>query len=212
MLWELTVLFVTAFVVGLTGAMMPGPMLTLTISEAGKRGASAGPLIILGHAVLEAVLVICLIMGPRKVSQSSVSNICHQHRRRNNVVTDGSWYISGLAGDFSLEGHDDKKKGLHPVLGGIIVSLSNPYWTIWWATIGLAYLTASVRTGIAGVIIFFAGHIMADFVWYGIVSLGVAKGRNIIPDRVYKGVLKSCAAAMLVFGILFLCAGISGTP
>jgi threonine/homoserine/homoserine lactone efflux protein len=42
---------------------MPGPLLTVTISESSRRGMMTGPLLIAGHALLEMTLVLALIMG-----------------------------------------------------------------------------------------------------------------------------------------------------
>ena len=56
-------LFVTSFIVALSGAIMPGPLLTITISESSRRGLMTGPLLIVGHAILELVLVMALLMG-----------------------------------------------------------------------------------------------------------------------------------------------------
>lgn len=60
---DLTGIFVSSFIVGFSGAMMPGPLLTVTISEAARRGFLAGPLIVLGHALLEIGLVLALAAG-----------------------------------------------------------------------------------------------------------------------------------------------------
>ncbi|SHE28294.1 LysE type translocator [Desulfofundulus australicus DSM 11792] len=60
---ELVAIFSTAFVVGLSGAMMPGPLLTVTIGESARRGFAAGPLVVLGHALLEGALVVALSLG-----------------------------------------------------------------------------------------------------------------------------------------------------
>lgn len=60
---SLTTLFITAFVMGFSGAMMPGPLLTVDIHESYRRGMKTGPLLVLGHAILELVLVIGLTMG-----------------------------------------------------------------------------------------------------------------------------------------------------
>ena len=62
-MFELVVIFFTSFVIALSGAIMPGPLLTITISESTRRGAVAGPLLISGHAVLELLLVIALLLG-----------------------------------------------------------------------------------------------------------------------------------------------------
>ena len=86
---------------------------------------------------------------------------------------------------------------------GMLMSLANPYWTIWWATIGLGYILYSFKLGLLGVIAFFLGHILADLTWYAAVSFTVAHGRRFMNDRIYRGIIACCAAALLVFGLYF---------
>jgi threonine/homoserine/homoserine lactone efflux protein len=90
------------------------------------------------------------------------------------------------------------------ILAGILFSLANPYWLIWWASIGLGYIVYSVQFGVAGVLFFFAGHILADLSWYAFISLGVAKGRRYFSDRVYRGLIGGCAVFLLLFAGYFL--------
>src|SRR5271157_4108973 len=60
---EFFAIFTTSFTVALSGALMPGPLLTVTISESARRGYMAGPLLIVGHSVLELVLVTAICLG-----------------------------------------------------------------------------------------------------------------------------------------------------
>ncbi len=60
---ELMMIAGGSFVIGLSGAMAPGPLLTITIAESIKRGPWVGPLIVLGHGVLELTMVIAIISG-----------------------------------------------------------------------------------------------------------------------------------------------------
>ena len=53
----------TSFAPALSGALMPGPLLTVTVAEAAQRGTRTGPLIITGHVILELLLVTAIIMG-----------------------------------------------------------------------------------------------------------------------------------------------------
>ena len=50
---NILLVFFSSFVLALSGALVPGPLFTLTVSESLRRGAKAGPLIILGHGLLE---------------------------------------------------------------------------------------------------------------------------------------------------------------
>ena len=56
-------LFSIGFIMGLTGAMAPGPLLTITIGESAKRGGIVGPLVVLGHGILELALLALIVFG-----------------------------------------------------------------------------------------------------------------------------------------------------
>ena len=63
---EFWVIFSLSFLVALTGAMSPGPLLTYTIiksARTSKRGYLMGLWIIIGHAILEMGIVILLLLG-----------------------------------------------------------------------------------------------------------------------------------------------------
>ena len=91
----------------------------------------------------------------------------------------------------------------HLVLLGISVSLSNPYWTIWWLTIGLGLVLAAKQQGWMAVAVFFLGHVSADLGWYSIVSAGVSRSRKLISDKVYRAAISFCAIALIGFGLYF---------
>jgi threonine/homoserine/homoserine lactone efflux protein len=97
---------------------------------------------------------------------------------------------------------------MHPVLGGILFSISNPYWILWWATIGLGYITLSLQKGLLGITSFFSGHILADLVWYSLISAAVAGGRKFLSDRVYSGIIVACGIFLLGLGVYFLYYGL----
>ena len=92
---------------------------------------------------------------------------------------------------------------LHPFWAGIVMSLANPYWLIWWATLGLGYVLFAYKYGLLGVIFFFIGHFLADLGWYSLVSMAVAQGKRFISDRVYHGFMIACALFLMVFGCYF---------
>jgi len=110
-------------------------------------------------------------------------------------------------GTLSLDAASAAPSRLHPVAAGIVVSLSNPYWTLWWVTIGAGYVVMGLRFGLPGILAFFAGHILADFAWYSLVSLSVARGRRFLTNRVYRGLVGVCGAALVLFGAWFVWSG-----
>lgn len=204
-------LFTTAFIVGFSGAMMPGPMLTVTISETPRRGFWVGPQIVLGHSIVELLLVICLAGGLTYYLQQPI--VTGSIGLVGGVVL--LWFAWGIYKsannkDVSIDFSGDKtsaleetKQSLHPWISGVILSLTNPYWSLWWATVGVSYVIVAMNLGVAGLVMFFTGHILADLLWYAFISFIVDTGRNFISDRLYLGVLKLCAAFLLVLGCWF---------
>lgn len=190
---------------------MPGPLLTVNISESARKGAKVGPLLMIGHSVLELVLIIGLVAGLK------------QYLHNTTFITTVSligglfllWMGYGMVRD-SLKGNiflDFSVKEERPFLGpaamGALVSLSNPYWTIWWATFGLSYITKAWVYGFAGVAAFYLGHILADFSWYGAISLAVAKGRGFMSNRLYRGIITVCGLFLIGLAVTFIYSGIS---
>ena len=102
----------------------------------------------------------------------------------------------------------EAESGSSLVLTGALMSLANPYWIIWWATIGLGYVLSSRELGFAGVGAFFIGHILADLVWYTFVSVGIHKGRKILPIKVYRGIISVCALFLTAYATYLFVNGI----
>jgi threonine/homoserine/homoserine lactone efflux protein len=195
-------IFTTSFVIALSGALMPGPVLTVTISESTNRGFWAGPLIIVGHGILELSLVFFLLLGLgpylSKDIVFGVVGVCGAA-----ILT---WMAVGMFRSIpSLKLNLEPAEQLrgNPVRAGVLMSLANPYFTIWWATIGLGYIVYAMKFGAAGVIAFFSGHISADFAWYSLVSFAISKGRRLISDRLYRRIIGVCATALIIFSVWF---------
>ena len=94
------------------------------------------------------------------------------------------------------------------VPAGALVSVSNPYWVLWWASIGAAYMSESLEEGAAGVASFFTAHILSDFAWLTLVAFVLATGRRLISRRLYRGILAACGLFLVVLGVRFLYAGV----
>ncbi|HHV15150.1 MAG TPA: LysE family transporter [Gelria sp.] len=204
---DVTALFITAFLVGLSGAMMPGPLLTVTIAESARRGFKAGPLIVLGHAILELALIIALLAGLSfYLKKPLVTNIISIVGGAFLLFIGLNMIRDVLAGRATLEGSGNDVKGvnMHPVMAGILVSVSNPFWIVWWATIGLTYLTMALKSGVMGITSFFSGHIMADLLWYSLVAAAIAGGRRFIKPQVYQGIIMLCGLFLIGLGGYFI--------
>jgi threonine/homoserine/homoserine lactone efflux protein len=205
---SLSGIFITSFLVGLSGALMPGPLLTVTISQSASRGWIVGPFIVLGHAILELSLVVAIVYGMgRFLAQPPVIGAIGIIGGAVLLWMGGSMVRNSRKVSLVIEGTKGISS-LHPVWAGILTSLSNPYWTVWWATIGLSYIGFSMKYGLTGIALFYAGHILSDLGWYVLISLLVHYGKRVTNDRAFQAVIAVCGIFLLFFGFYFGYSGI----
>lgn len=205
---DLVFIFFSSLGIGLTGALMPGPMLSVTVAESYKRGFWAGPVMVCGHAVPELIVAILFTSVLKGFDKNTLAI------GLTSVI--GGAFLVWLAADIFLEVRrgvtvdlsSKREVGWGPFFAGIRTSVSNPGWIIWWATIGATYILKSWKHGVPGLVFFFTGHILADFIWYSLVSFLVSRGRGRISDRVYHVVLVVCSLMVLGFAVLFIATGI----
>ena len=196
----------------LSGALMPGPVLTATISEVMKRGFKAGPLIIVGHAILELALLAAVVGGLGAWIQRNATMGALGIGGGVLLFIMGAQMAltSGATADQALHARADSQAGIRgPVLTGILTSLSNPYWALWWATTGLYLVSLALKSGLPGLVSFYFGHILADLAWYSLVAAAVSSGRRLCPRPVYVGLIVLCGIVLVGLGIYFFTTGVA---
>lgn len=198
-------IFFISLGVGLSGALMPGPLLTVTISESYRRGFIAAPLLVAGHAVLEGSLIVLLVLGlDRVVGNDAFFGVV-------GVAGGAFLFWMGLemvldmrSGRLHLDLRDQPSRRIGPFFAGLTTSLSNPYWFLWWATFGLSWLLRSMDRGVAGVLSFYLGHTLSDLLWYFLVAFLVVTGKHFLSDRAYNWIILACGAFLVVLGSRFV--------
>ena len=233
-----------SFVVAMSGALVPGPLLTYTIMktlEVKRRNALVGALVIAGHALLETALVVLLLAGFSALLKSGITiRIIGTVGGAVLVYLGGRLIFDLLRGrvrDVFLNSENEARanpdhgeleelpagpgttdtRGAnartadtrtarrlpHPIVGGIVVSMSNPYWWVWWGSIGLAFMAQyeiSFKNW-PGLLAFMTGHEAGDLAVYWLVSFLVSLGRNKLKEKTYRIILFVCALIMVGFGL-----------
>ncbi len=202
-------IFVFSFLIALTGALAPGPVLTFTIYKSvQKRGYLAGFFIMLGHATLEFALICLLLLGASLFFQNVlfltiIGIVGGIFLVVFGILVIKDTYKKDFTIDFEVTEEDIKGYKGNSFLGGIIVSLSNPFWTLWWAVIGLSFMinfNISFENPTA-LLLFYLGHELGDFAWYVPLSIFVYFGGKSLNPKIFKYVLYGCGIFMIGFGI-----------
>lgn len=198
-------IFISALAVAFSGAMMPGPLLTYTIRQSLSSGPYSGFIIIAGHAILELALIILIFMGFDIILQSdSAQSIIGLVGGLLLVYMGADMVINSLKNKVKIELNNDKSKTGNMLFSGFVISAANPYFLLWWAIIGLGFLIQAYKLfGTAGVLIFFTGHILADFIWYGFVSVIVGTTRKFIKVNLYRVIIAFLGGVLIFFGGTF---------
>ncbi len=194
-----------AFITGFSGAMMPGPMLALTIGQVSVLGFWAAPVIVAGHAALELLVVIGLVLGLRVVLAKA------RVRGAIGIIGGAALLYMGYdmirkAADLQLQA--DSLAALpwaKLMLAGAAVCIANPYFTAWWATIGAGQVAHTSPQTVGEYAAFYLGHELSDLAWYCFVAVVVVLGKQ----RLQLGwLVAACGVIVILLGIWFIYSGV----
>lgn len=206
-------LFLTALLVGYSGAMMPGPLLTYTIERSLNRGWKVGLLAPLGHVLFEMVIVLFIVLGLGSFLNNPVPRIILFFMGGAVLL----WFaidmiVSAVKNRLkvNVDREETVKRGdnFEIVMKSAIISVINPYFLLWWATIGLGFLVNDAKMSVGGVLLFYSGHALADFSWYFVVSLLCGKAGKFIGGRVYRYIIAALGILLAYFAARFIIDGI----
>ncbi len=191
---------ILAFTIGLTGAIAPGPTLVATINTSLRRGWTMGPKIAAGHALAELVVLFLIVCGLASIAVEHTSFI---------ALIGGTALI--LFGYLTFRGSKDATISVsetdataNPYIAGAVTSVANPYFWIWWLSVGSALVLAELKISLFLAVIFMVGHWGADFGWYTLVSVSLGRGRTILSEANYRRTLALCGMFLIFFGAYYL--------
>ncbi len=197
---ELILFLIEVVVISLSGVMAPGPVTAAAIAM-GTRSRYAGALIAVGHGVVEFPLMILIVLGVGRILKLPTAQII--------IGLAGGAFLLIMAIQMlislrSAEEQQGKVTKSAPVLAGIILSAGNPYFLLWWATVGLTLATTATGIGIWAFVVFAIVHWLCDLIWLSALSWASFKGSVLLGPRGMRIVLMICSAALLLFGLFFI--------
>jgi threonine/homoserine/homoserine lactone efflux protein len=192
-----------AVVISLSGVMAPGAMTAATIAR-GTHSRWAGALISIGHGIVEIPLIFTLMLGAYYIFEMPFVKILIGVAGGGFLLWMGYGMLRQLTRP-QTEQSGRFQSGL--IVTGILLSATNPYFLLWWATVGLNLAIGAKELGIRALVIFAIIHWLCDVVWLSILSLAAFytnKGAGLFSQRFQQGILLFCGAALLVFGVKFI--------
>ncbi|MHC1755688.1 MAG: LysE family transporter [Methanosarcina sp.] len=203
---EISRALLLGFTIGLTGALVPGPMLFATIEVSLKRGWLAGPEVVLGHILVELVLSIIILFGAASfVGSGTISAISFIGGLALMIF--GLLTIKDAKAAASSRASPDAsglKLTSNPITLGLITSVSNPYFWVWWLTAGSALVLKARELGILISVAYILGHWTADLSWFTAVSGSFSRGKALLSQKTHRYILYACGIFLIIFGFYFM--------
>jgi threonine/homoserine/homoserine lactone efflux protein len=190
---------------GFSGALMPGPLFAAVVAGAAASGFWYGPATVLGHGLLELVVVLALARGLGTLLARPAATRAIAAAGGLTLLWLGYGMLAdGLARRVAVDLGSQAPVDAMPVVIGAVVSAGNPYWVLWWATAGTTYVALALRSGAAGLGAFYTGHILSDLLWYALVAAVVASGRQWLGPGPYNAIIAAAGAFLIVMALYFL--------
>jgi threonine/homoserine/homoserine lactone efflux protein len=196
---------ITVSILSISGALYPGPLFIVTVSQGIKSGTKSGVLFSIAHSLIEFALVMLLALGLLSIANEPTIRLAVGVAGGAALIFFGAMQMRG---SFSYK-PDEPKAGQGATrnlfLMGLALTGLNPYFIVWWLTVGATLIVMSIEfAGLAGVVFMYICHVWVDYAWLILVAGLAKKGAKILRFRLYRVLMAVFGAVLIYFGLTFL--------
>ena len=196
-------LLLSVVVISFSGVMMPGPVFAVTMAKS-YQSPFAGTKVALGHAVIEVPLILLIYFGFAQFFQNITVQLVFSVLGSGMIIWLGISMFRARA-EVVRKGKD---VSYGAITAGILTSGLNPFFLLWWATIGSMLIMRIIEFGTTGLILFIIVHWLCDLVWLSLVSNVVYRTHTLWGQRFQEWIFIACSLLLVGFGVWFLVSGI----
>lgn len=197
-------LLVSVILVSFTGAIFPGPILAVTVAK-GCKSPWAGFQIALAHVIIDVLVILLIYFGLGHFFQNNIVQIILSIIGGILIIWLG---ISMFRSRYTISGGSMDLR-YSPFVLGVLTTVFNPMFLMWWATIGSMFIMRFREFGIAGLIAFIIAMELPNLIWYPLASIVSYKTSSISwGQKFQKWLFMVCGMLLVGFGIWFVVSGI----
>ena len=210
-----------------SGVLSPGPLFYINLIYGSRQGGGihTGIKIACGHTIVELPLIIILALGLSKLS--SVYLISNENLKIIGLIGGVSITVFSLIQIRSIikrnvavyvDANSNKnyftkikRKTNGPILLGIFFTALNPFFLVWWSTVGLKLISDSILSFgvVLGVIFTFFFHVWMDYAWLTGTSYMISKGISILKAKFYNVLLFILTILLALSGLYLIVVNIA---
>jgi len=196
-------ILLSVVVISLSGVMMPGPMFAMALAKS-YRSPWAGTQIALGHAVIEVPLILLIYFGFARFFQDITMQLVLSILGGGMII----WLGVSMFRARAEVVQSGKDLPYNAFTAGIITSALNPFFLMWWATIGSMLIMKFLDFGTTGLITFITVHWLCDLVWLSFISVLIYRTHTLWGKKFQEWLFIACSLLLVGFGGWFLISGI----
>lgn len=184
--------------ISVSGVVAPGPIFATTLAR-GLGDSRAGLRISLGHGLIEVPLIIAIFFGLMAILQdtSVLAGI---------GIVGGAFLLYMGVGMFRTKatGAEDHESKYGSLTAGALLTAANPYFLLWWATVGAALISMAAGFGLWMLPLFAVVHLACDFAWLQFLSFSVHRSRGLGGGKWFRALYMVCGAMLVFFALYFI--------
>lgn len=201
------VFLLSVVVITMSGALSPGPLLFTNLSNAHRWGWKGGIWLSIGHTFVEFPIILLIAFGLSFFIYNSFLQLIIAALGGIVLLSFGLYQIYDGLTPIEQQIQTDlaaDKPSRHPFIIGLIFSAFNPFFVVWWFTVGAKIvIDALLLAALGGVIIMFFAHVWMDYVWLAGTAWLANKGSRIIGTKGYTILTLVFGCALIFFGLIY---------
>jgi threonine/homoserine/homoserine lactone efflux protein len=192
-----------AVFVSLSGVMAPGPITSVSVGYGGK-DPRAGAWVAVGHGLVEFPVMAAVFLG--------VGAVMDLEWVRIGISIIGGVFLLylgvGMLRGVKTAEITGTQSSRSPLAAGALLSIGNPYFLIWWATVGAGLILRSTEFGLLGFVAFAVGHWLCDLGWDTFLSALSFRGGQFFGKRFQQVIFAVSGGFLLLYSGKLLWEGI----
>lgn len=184
-----------AVFISLSGVLAPGPITAVIVGK-GNQSPNAGALVAIGHGIVEIPLMVAVFFGVGSLLDSAITRMVIGVAGGFFII----WMGVGMLRNIRQEAIEKREDTRSPIMAGVLFSIGNPYFLIWWVTVGAALIFRSLEFGILGFVALAVGHWLCDLLWDWFLSIISFKGGQFFGNKFQQAIFLISGVMLLFFG------------
>lgn len=196
--------------VSVSGVLSPGPLFFANLVLSKNGGFWSGIKIAIGHTIVELPVIILysiplIIFSSQRVTFSIINFI--SFIGWISLIAFGILFVLKTISKNNKHNYIIESSRIEkPVIAGMLFTGINPFFFLWWISVGIKLISDSIALlGYPiGIAFLFLVHVWMDYAWLGLTSYFASRGISVLRSQYHKFVILILTIPFLFFTMVLI--------